>query len=87
MLGVVPKACFPCFSLNNVSPGASKFFISRQNIWDFVWASPFEKNRQGDAIFNRLIGPLAEMGKHRVGGVAQQYKPPVCPRREGTAIV
>jgi hypothetical protein len=45
------------------------------------------ENRQGDAIFNRLIGPLAEMGKHRVGGVAQQHKPPACPRHKRTAII
>ena len=70
ILGVVTKPGFPRLSLNDIGSGTAKFFILLQNIWDFVRVSPLKKHRQSDAIFNRLIGPLAEMGEHRVGGVA-----------------
>ena len=70
VLGVVTKPGFPRLSLNDIGSGTAKFFILLQNIWDFVRVSPLKKHRQSDAIFNCLIGPLAEMGEHRVGGVA-----------------
>ena len=70
VLGVVTKPGFPRLSLNGIGSVTAKFFILLQNMWDFVRVSPLKKHRQGDAIFNRLIGSLPEMGKHRVGGVA-----------------
>ena len=70
VLGVVAKPGFPRLSLNDIGSRTAKFLILLYNMWDFVRVSPLKKHRQGDAIFNRLISPLAEMREHRVGGVA-----------------
>ena len=70
VLGVVTKPGFPRLGLNVIGSGAAKFFISLQNIWDFVRISSLKKHCQSNAIFNGLIGPLTEVGEHRVGGVA-----------------
>ena len=70
VLGVVAKPGFPRLSLNGICSVAAKFFILLQNIRDFVRGSPLKKHRQSNAIFNRLIGSLPEMGKHCVCGVA-----------------
>src|SRR5580704_9208121 len=69
VLGVVAKPVFPRLSLNDIGSGTAKSFILLQNIREFVRGSPLKKHRQSNAIFNRLIGSLPEMGKHRVCGV------------------
>src|SRR5436190_21912006 len=64
--GVKAKAVFPRFGLNDVSSSTAQFFILRQSVGYLALVGTFEHHRQCDAILDRLVGPLAEMRKHRM---------------------
>jgi hypothetical protein len=64
------KALFPRLGLNDVGALATKSFVLPQDTAYFGRAPPFKEDRESDAIFDRLIGALSEVGKHRVCCVA-----------------
>lgn len=69
IFGIKAKPVFSRLGLNDVGSNAAQFFVLRHDVGYFSRIASLEKYGQGDAIFDRLVGALAEMRKHRMGGV------------------
>ena len=69
---IVSKTILSRLRLNDVSAFPAKRFVMPQDVDYVAQSTPFEKNSQRNGIFNRLISPLPEVWKHRVGGISEE---------------
>ena len=65
------KTLLPRLGLNDIGALPAEGFVPSQDIGYLSGGAPLEEDRECDAIFDRLIGTLPYMGKHRLGCVAQ----------------
>ena len=76
---IVTKTVLPGFALHDPGALTTESFVAPQRIGNFCRAAFLEKNRERDAVFNRLIGALADVWEHGMGSISQQRETSVGP--------
>jgi len=68
---IIPKPLLARLGLNDIGALAAESFVASQHVGYFGAVTPFEENRQRNAVLDRLVGALTDMRKHRMGRVAK----------------